>query len=159
MEIQGYPNYLIYEDGRVFSKERFDKTNHLRKGKFLAIKSGKQGYTFVSISNEKGRKNKYIHRLIAIHYLPNLKNKPDIDHINRIKDDNRIENLRWVNSSENNLNKIVPKTTNFHWISKLGNRYQFQKCFRENKRIVKHSKSIPQLLCYSFFYLLKYPEA
>jgi len=45
-----------------------------------------------------------IHRLIAINFIPNPENLPCIDHINRVKTDNRIENLRWVTHRDNMCN-------------------------------------------------------
>ena len=153
MEIQGFPNYLIYPDGRVFSKERLDKRGHLRKGKFLSLKINTDGYLFISLSNENKRQNIYIHRLVAIHYIPNPDNKPQVDHINRNKHDNRVENLRWVDSSENNLNKIRNKTTNFNWISKNSSRYVYQRNIDKKKKVIYGNLS--KLLGYSFFYILK----
>ena len=50
--------------------------------------------------------NHYLkHRIIAQQFIPNPDNLPCIDHINRIKTDNRIENLKWCSYSENNKNK------------------------------------------------------
>lgn len=50
-------------------------------------------------------KQYYKHRIIASQFIPNPKYLPQVDHINHIKDDNHIENLRWVSASENQLNK------------------------------------------------------
>jgi len=120
MEVIGYENYLIYPNGRVYSKKG--------KGKFIKSSDRGKGYLRVDLYN-KGKQNTVnIHRLIALHYIPNPENKPLIDHINRIKTDNRIENLRWATSSENNQNQGM-RNTNTSGIknitkTKLGWRYE-----------------------------------
>ena len=97
MEIQGYPNYLIYPDGRIWS--------NYRKGGFLKHAVHWKGYHQVDLRRDGKRKMFSVHRLVAIHYIPNPDNKPEVDHINRIRHDNRLENLRWVTSLENGQNK------------------------------------------------------
>jgi hypothetical protein len=56
----------------------------------------------------------YIHRLVAEAFIPNPENKRVVDHINRIRHDNRVENLRWVTYSENKVN------TDLYKCNKLG---------------------------------------
>ena len=104
MEINNYPNYLIYEDGRVWSK--------FGKGRFLKPKKDKGGYRLVNLYNENGKKHIRVHRLVAQAYIPNHEHKPKVDHINHITDDNRVENLRWATVSENTLNtdKVKPNS-------------------------------------------------
>lgn len=48
-----------------------------------------------------------LHRAVAELFIPNLENKPCIDHINTITTDNRVENLRWVTAKENNNNPLT----------------------------------------------------
>jgi len=99
MEIVGYENYLIYEDGKVQNK----------KTKRYLSTCDNNGYLQVGLYQNGRHKNYKIHRLIAEHYIPNPDNRKEVDHINRNKKDNRIENLRWVTRSENNLNTTVQK--------------------------------------------------
>ena len=66
MEISEFENYLIYDDGRVFSKKR---------GIFLKVSKNNRGYYLVKLSN-KIQKFFSVHRLVAIHYIPNPENLP-----------------------------------------------------------------------------------
>ena len=112
--IEGYENYLIFEDGKVINtligKEMKSSFNN-RYYRIGLTKDNKQNFF-------------KLHRLIALAYIPNPDNKPCIDHINRNTQDNRIENLRWVTRSENQRNKSC--------YSKLG--LQFI-CKKKDKRI------------------------
>lgn len=125
MEIQGYPNYLIYDDGRVFSKY---------KKAFLISCNNDDGYHRVKLSNDGKRKNFLVHRLVAIHYIANPDNKSQVDHIDRNKSNNHVSNLRWATQSENCLNTIARKDNklgikniSYH---KEGNGYHYQKKIR-----------------------------
>ena len=131
MEIQGYPNYLIYDDGRVFSK---------KSDRFLKSSPNSCGYLLIRLWNEEDKKTFTIHRLVALHYIPNPENKPFIDHISRDKQDNRKENLRWSTRSENSQNRDIFKNNKLGikniCYDKSQNRYSYEK--RING--VKHRK-------------------
>ena len=65
------------------------------------------GYNIVSLCSQGKQKTHTVHRLVALAFIPNPDNNPQIDHINRIKTDNRVENLRWVTVSENQINTLT----------------------------------------------------
>lgn len=96
MEVNGFENYLIYEDGSIFSKKR---------NKFLKNLHHSDGYLQVSLCKDGKVKHFLIHRLIGLHYIPNPNSYPEIDHIDRNKLNNSIDNLRWCDRSINNQNK------------------------------------------------------
>ena len=68
-----------------------------------------RGYLQVCININGKQCNKTVHRLIALTFIDNPLNKPCIDHINTIRTDNRIENLRWVTHKENSNNELTKK--------------------------------------------------
>ena len=149
MDIIGYENYLIYEDGRVFGKKR---------NKFLKPITNRGGYKYISLYKGSKHKRIDIHRLVAKHYIPNPENKPCVDHINRITTDNRIENLRWATVSENAQNRSFNKdnTSGHKYISysKRDKYWIFQKII--NKKIIrKEFKSKIDCICYKFIFMLK----
>jgi hypothetical protein len=74
----------------------------MENGKILLPVLDKHGYRIVSIRrNGKTRRYERVHRLVATAFIANPNNKPEVDHINTIKTDNRVSNLRWVTHYEN----------------------------------------------------------
>jgi len=107
LEFIGYPTYSILSNGYVKDL----RTGRIHNGHFS------QGYRLVNLTNPEGITPHSIHRLIGLAFIPNPDNKPEVDHINRIRDDNRIENLRWVTDYEQVANRGDFKN------NKLGEKY------------------------------------
>ena len=99
--------FLVSNLGRIKQAIRYDKEGRKAGGKVFCLnKRDKDGYCIAQIQHKGKRKYLRVHRLVAEAFIPNPENKPQIDHINAIKDDNRAENLRWVTPKENNNNPI-----------------------------------------------------
>lgn len=102
-EIPGFNGlYAVNKFGVVISYFRN------KKGSIKKNTKGNIGYYYVTLSDRSKPRNNQntkllIHRLIAEFFIPNPENKPDINHINGIKTDNRIENLEWCTHQENCL--------------------------------------------------------
>lgn len=84
-----FNNYHISEEGIVTNT----KTGSILKGEI-----NNAGYRRVQLT---GRKRYFVHRLVAITYIPNPDNLPQVNHKNGNKLDNRVCNLEWVTASDN----------------------------------------------------------
>jgi len=98
-DIPDFPNYQISEDGTIYNK----KTGRELKQSLAA------GYREIGLCKEGKRKHKYIHRLLAEIFIENPNNYSQIDHVDKNKLNNSLNNLRWVTGHENCQNREIEK--------------------------------------------------
>lgn len=108
---EGY--YEASDEGSIRSVDR--KIIHSvkgmanRKGQMLSPKINKYGYCGVTLNKLGNRKDFNIHRLIALSFIPNLENKPHVNHLDGNKANNNVSNLEWCTQSENIIHAYARK--------------------------------------------------
>jgi len=93
--------YKITDEGRVYSIKRIDKQGKEVGGRFLKLHNNGKDYLKVVLSKDGKIERKYIHRLVAKHFIPNSQNKCCINHKDGNPKNNYYFNLEWCSYSEN----------------------------------------------------------
>ena len=113
--VDGYVNYQVSNIGRV----RNANTGKILNGTFHT-----GGYLQVKLTSTQGRRNEFIHRLVAHEFIDNPDSKRCVDHINHDKTDNTVINLRWATHSENSRNMSKQNHTSSKY---LGVSWEFRR--------------------------------
>lgn len=102
VEIKGFPHKFISNFGRVKYIDAWTGSEEFSK-----LTLGVTGYLNICLRNNKTglRKTYQVHRLVAEYFIPNIENKPEVNHKNKIRTDNKVDNLEWCTKSENAFHK------------------------------------------------------
>lgn len=103
MNYKEFYNYLVYNDGRIYS---------LYRNRFLKQGTNRDGYKTVILSINGKAKHFAIHRLVGLLFVDNPYNKPQINHIDGNKANNLYSNLEWCTAYENNLHARINNLNN-----------------------------------------------
>lgn len=97
--------------------------------KILKPHHNRKWYMVIGLNKNFKKKNFILHRLLLKSFIPNPENKPQVNHINWIRDDNRLENLEWCTVSENQIHSF-----NILW-RKPTNNWKFWKLHHNSKKV------------------------
>lgn len=97
--------YQVSTRGRVRSVDRWitypDGSKRFFKGRILKPTLDKYGYLLVTLSRDGKKRPFKIHRLVAMAFIPNPENKPQVNHLDENPCNNVVENLSWASAKEN----------------------------------------------------------
>jgi len=146
--IDGYEGYEVSNFGNVRSYRKRGSKNAVydkpKRVKPYTLKTHCKEYHRHNLVKDGKRKSEYVHRLVAKAFIANYGNKPQVHHIDNNGLNNRVENLKWVTNSENQLARedwAIPIGLNGYkyvfknkgtWRS-ANLRLGFDKCFKTRK--------------------------
>lgn len=90
--IKGYRNYEVSNVGRI---------KNIKTGKVLKPSDDKDGYQVVCLSENRKQRILKVHRLVAKAFIPNRKQLPQVNHLDGVKSNNKVNNLEWLTHKDN----------------------------------------------------------
>ena len=95
------------EEATNYEVSNLGNIRNTKTGKVLNPGVSENGYKQVSLKMKESNKfeKRYVHRLVATYWIPNPENKREVNHLNLDRTDNRVENLEWITSSDNQKHK------------------------------------------------------
>jgi hypothetical protein len=113
--------------------------------KFLSLCINQDGYYHYTLCNENGKKYVVAHRIVAKQFIPNPNNLPLIDHIDRNRLNNNIDNLRWVTLRQNQLNRKDTKHPYIYY-REAKNKYRIEIAIKRKVVYTSDHKDLDQAI-------------
>lgn len=166
-DIEGYEGlYQVSNLGRVKSLNRKVKFSpgekqeyYQRKPeRYLSPNKKENGYFEHSLYKEGKRKHMYAHRLVALHFIPNPDDLPQVNHKDENKSNNRVSNLEWITAQENSIygSKIDRQVKNTDYKKMVANNdYEERSKKYFNKKIIGEKGNM-RIVFYSVTFASKF---
>ena len=91
----------------IYEISNLGRIRNIQTNTFKKTYISEYGYVNVSLYKNKKHYNKRLSRLLAEAFIPNIDNKPTVDHIDRNRLNNDLSNLRWADRKEQNNNRNI----------------------------------------------------
>jgi hypothetical protein len=155
MEIPGYKGlYYIEPNGDIYSQDRITTDGRFIEGQKIKPRLKRNGYYEVALSKNGITNFFLVHRLVALTYIPNPNNYPCVNHKDRNRKNNNINNLEWctqmyntqsINTSRN-FGTIYLTKSNTYCTSYNSNGNRYCKNFKTEKEARDHLNQVEQKL-------------
>lgn len=107
-DVFGYiGSYQVSNFGRVKSLKRVTFDGRLLKERTLKLDSSNQNYYRVHLCKDSKHRTLLVHRLVAKAFISNFESKPEVNHIDGDKENNKVENLEWCTHKENHVHRAA----------------------------------------------------
>ena len=134
VKIKGFNNYYINTDGEIYS---------MASNKIIKEVISNSGYSLVCLWENGKKKNFLVHRLVALTFLPNIQNLPEVNHKDFNKQNNKLTNLEWCSRQYNLDYSLNAGRYNFDFSKKKINQYDLKgNLIRQWQSINEASKTL-----------------
>ena len=120
-DTEQYVDLIGYNNYEILTTEPFTIRRKYNKRVVSESVNKNTGYVQLSLNTPNGFVTRYKHRLLAQQFIDNPDNLPEVDHIDRNKQNNTLSNLRWVSRSDNLKNRTVKPSGKYQFINHAPN--------------------------------------